>query len=180
MLAVGEGGVVTSRHAEIIAGIDRLKNFGFDGSRCSVGIGTNAKLSELSAAIGLRQLEALPARLRLRQAVLDAYAESLEPIGLTFQAGARDSALAFVPAVLPSHRLRDALMAALQEAGVECRCYYNPPVHRQPVFSDSSVHGSLTVTEDVAGRIISLPMADELEPSAIDRIAEVARGVVGG
>src|SRR5207249_2888343 len=117
----------------------QLKNFGFDGSRRSVSLGTNAKLSELAAAIGLRQLQALPSRLGLRQAVFDAYVESLEPIGLGFQPGARDSAMAFVPALLPSRELRDPLMTALEEAGVECRCYYNPPVHGQPVFSDPCV-----------------------------------------
>ena len=93
---------------------------------------------------------------------------------------APDSAIAFVPALLPSRETRDALVAALQEAGIESRAYYNPPVHRHPVFSHARVHGALPVTEDVAARIISLPMADHLGADAIERVADATRAVLHG
>jgi len=136
--------------------VDRLKNFGFDGSHQAITAGTNGKLTELAAAIGLRQMEALPDRLRRRRAVFDAYISRLQPLGLEFQPGAERSALAFVSALLPSRAQRDALVAALDGVGVECRMYYKPPVHRHPVFAGLEGIRPLVGTEDLCSRIISL------------------------
>jgi dTDP-4-amino-4,6-dideoxygalactose transaminase len=179
-LAVGEGGALASRDLDVIAAVDRLKNFGFDGSHQAITAGTNGKLTELAAAIGLRQMEALPDRLRRRRAVFDAYISRLQPLGLEFQPGAERSALAFVSALLPSRAQRDALVAALDGVGVECRMYYKPPVHRHPVFAGLEGIRPLVGTEDLCSRIISLPMADGLDADAVARIGSTAEAILRG
>lgn len=149
-----------------------------DKDRESVAPGTNGKLSELTAAVASRQLAALPTRLALRRQVMRRYIDGLQPLGAVFQPGADLSAPAFAAALLP--RARDSVRSGLESSGVECRNYYNPPVHRQPFFAGAVRCGTLSTTEDFAGRILSLPMSDDLEPEVADRVAGVLRGVVRG
>jgi dTDP-4-amino-4,6-dideoxygalactose transaminase len=141
-------------------------------------IGTNAKLTELSSAIGSRQLEALPHRLQLRREILAEYQTQLRPLGLEFQPNAEHAALAFVSTLAPSNQDRDACVSALDEAGIECRTYYGPPMHCHPVFSPWIGRSQLGVTEDLSARVISLPMSDALGDQEIDRITTAMAGAL--
>lgn len=177
-LAVGEGGAVSSRSAHIIETVDRLKNFGLDERRQAAMVGTNAKLPELSAAIGLRQLAVLPQRLRARQVLHSAYVERLTPHGYTFQPGAERSAVCFVSARAPDAMTRHRLRDLMQADEIESRTYYCPPVHRQPAFAStitSDVHGDLRHTDDLSARVVSLPTADVVDDSALERVERAAR-----
>ncbi len=177
-LAIGEGGAARSRSADVAATIDRLANFGFDTERRSVLRGTNAKLCELSAKIGTLQLAVLHDRLRLRQAVFAHYRAGLEALGITFQPLADRSALPFVSAAFDRSDRRDAAQRALTEAAIETRDYYNPPVHRHPVFAGATVL-AVDATDDLAGRILSLPMSDTLTPAQVGRACAVVAEAVG-
>jgi dTDP-4-amino-4,6-dideoxygalactose transaminase len=177
-LAIGEGGAVVSRDPRVAATVDQLKNFGFDNRRQSAAVGTNAKLSELSSAIGMRQLARLPGRLRARQAILAAYRARLEPLGVAFQPGVERAAIPFVSALLPTEEWRDRFVAALENGLVECRTYYNPPAHRHSVFGEWRSDRALPATDDIAARIISLPMADDLSDDAVERVADAAADVL--
>jgi dTDP-4-amino-4,6-dideoxygalactose transaminase len=179
-MGIGEGGILVSRDPQIVATVEELKNFGFDAERRAVHAGTNAKLTELAAAIGRRQLRTLPVRLQKRRRIVAMYAERLEPLGVQFQPGVRQSAPPFVSALMPTAESRDRLVRALDAAEVETRVYYNPPVHRHPIFEASDGNRSLPNTDTVAARIISLPMGDDLAPSVIEFVARIAEQVVRG
>jgi dTDP-4-amino-4,6-dideoxygalactose transaminase len=179
-LAVGEGGAISSRDHALIATIDRLKNFGFDASRQSVALGTNAKLSELAAAIGIRQMAAFSDRLRARQRVLGRYVLHLSGLGIEFQPLAELSALPFVSALLPESIGRDSLLAALDVSGVGCSAYYHPPVHRHPVFTGAQRAGDLRTSDDLSRRMISLPMADDLPNGVALTVSEHAKRILDG
>jgi dTDP-4-amino-4,6-dideoxygalactose transaminase len=176
-LAVGEGGALLSRNAELVEKVRAMRNFGFDAHRLVHGLGTNAKLPELSSALGLRQLDRLPQRLDQRRAVQRAYSERLAPCGVTMQPGAQLSAVAFVSALLPTPCARDAALVSLTADHVECRRYYDPPVHRQPHFVGLPGVGELRVTNDICSRVLSLPTADVLPADVIDRVGAVMERV---
>lgn len=178
MLAAGEGGLITSRDPDLIAKVNQAKNFGFGADRAAVSWGTNAKLPELTAALALRQLKALPERLIARRTVQAAYEAKLRPLGVQFQPGALHSAPAFVSALMPTRESRDAAVVALLDELIECRTYYNPPVHFQPFFGGAPSHPVLNVTADVSARMISLPMSDRLGADVINRIAAVLSEVI--
>jgi len=178
-LAIGEGGAARSRSADVAATIDRLANFGFDDQRHSVLLGTNAKLSEFSSKIGTLQLAVLDDRLCLRQAVFARYRAGLADLGITFQPFADRSALPFLSAAFDRPDRREAAQRALGEAAIETRAYYNPPVHRHPVFDGATVL-AIGVTDDLAGRILSLPMSDTLTPAEVERACAIVADAVGG
>ena len=176
-LAVGEGGAVISKHAEVIKRINSLKNFGFDGHRMTTLMGTNAKLSELSCKIGVLQLEKLISQIEVRRLIFERYRNHLAPLGCKFQKNAGLSALPFVSAVLPKQQHRRHAVEALKVRGITSREYYNPPVHQHPFFA-SEVNSGLPVSKDVASRIISLPTYLDLQPQQIDFICGVLQQVV--
>ena len=175
-MAVGEGGAVTARDPELIKRFDRIKNFGFDAARNAVELGTNAKLSELSCAIGLRQFSALPARLATRREILSQYQQGLGALGIEFQPLSHLSALAFVSVLMPSTVVRAAILAALETANVEARVYYNPPVHQQTVFADARIASPrLSTTLDIASRIVSLPISNDLTSTEVARVVQACK-----
>jgi dTDP-4-amino-4,6-dideoxygalactose transaminase len=178
-LAVGEGGAVSARDHGLIGRLDRAKNFGFDERREVAVAGANAKLSELPCAIGLRQLAALATRVAARRRVLERYREGLAPLGVAFQPLADCSAVPFVSALVPTASMRDDVLATLAAADVEARAYYNPPVHRHPVFREAALAGgALPVTEDFSARIVSLPTSSELADADVERVIALCAPVL--
>jgi dTDP-4-amino-4,6-dideoxygalactose transaminase len=71
---------------------------------------------------------------------------------------------------------RDGLVAALRAEGVDTRCYFDPPVHRQRSHA-GDVTRALPVTDEVAARVVSLPLYRDLGLHDVDRIASVLADV---
>jgi dTDP-4-amino-4,6-dideoxygalactose transaminase len=179
-VGIGEGGAVAARNPEVVEQIDQLKNFGFDKTWRSVTPGLNAKLPEIASAMGLRQLEVLTKRLAQRRMVLGWYVEMLESLGCELQPGLMSSTPAFLSALLPSGTSRPELGRALDTAGIGWRAYFDPPVHRQPSFARVDVAGDLKVTDEIASRMISLPLDDEMSVTDVERVAGIVGTVVNG
>jgi len=71
---------------------------------------------------------------------------------------------------------RDGVAASLRDQGIPTGVYYARPLHQQTAyreFHDRTV--DLSVAEDLAGRVLSLPMHAYLEPSLQDRIVDAVR-----
>lgn len=171
---IGEGGAVTSRSPELIAALDRAKNFGFTVDRDVSELGLNAKLPELQCAVGIRQLAGLEDRLAMRRAVLRGYHGALEGTGIVFQPNDLASTVPFLGALMPTAGSRRRAGQLLTDAGVEHRRYYEP-VHQQSLFASVPGAGTLAVTEDFAERIISLPVHDEMSTAVVTMIASTVR-----
>lgn len=169
--AVGEGGAITTRSAEVADACARLANFGFDARR-NVGpeIGLNAKMSELHAATGLAALDRHGAVLAARRERARKLLDGVRPYGFTAQAGHHGSTFQFVPVIAPDPTVRDAALAEAAREGVELRTYYDTPLHRLAPFASAPRSGPLTTTERLSDRALSLPMANSLGDEAIAAI----------
>jgi dTDP-4-amino-4,6-dideoxygalactose transaminase len=75
---------------------------------------------------------------------------------------------------------REAVMEALQKAGISSAVYYPVPLHQQKVFAECCAGLSLPVTESVSKRCFSLPIYPELQDADIRRIVEVIRAALNG
>jgi dTDP-4-amino-4,6-dideoxygalactose transaminase len=64
---------------------------------------------------------------------------------------------------------RDTLRRVLDAEGVDTRTYFDPPVHRQTAYRDV-VAGPLPVTDEVCGRVLSLPVYPALRDDVVDTI----------
>lgn len=169
---VGEGGLVVTRNAELAKTLRNYENFGFDENHEISVIGTNAKLQELNCAIGLRQLKLLDHRLLSRQENLARLKKSLGE-DFSFQANDDMSSIPFASVLINDAKLRDASINNLNEKGVEVKTYY-APLHKQAVLmAYCKLAGELTVTEDIASRIISLPLYETMTHGELKLITDV-------
>ncbi len=178
--AIGEGGLVTSVSAEVLERVTHLGNFGFDQAHAVPGhVGINAKLPELSAAVGLAVLRTYEETLQRRRTAAAWIREALAGSGVTFQRGSHGSAFQFVPAAMPDRFSRQRLLEMSTDAGVEVRTYFDPPLHKLEAFSRATVAGSLENTEALAQRIVSLPMANDITTSSLERIRDLVLEAIG-
>ncbi|MBN8817034.1 MAG: DegT/DnrJ/EryC1/StrS family aminotransferase [Sphingomonas sp.] len=159
--AVAEGGLIHCGDSDLIDDLRRMNNFGFAGSRAAVMPGINAKMSEIVAAMARLKLGEIGEVVANRAAVEAAYADALD--GLTLQAVAGSArATQFMPALLPQHADRDRVVGALAADGIGCGAYFSPHLGQQPWFRDHAIAGPTPVADDVAARIISLPITDAM------------------
>lgn len=171
--AVGEGGLVTTDDAALAERLARMRNFGFDGARVCHESGFNAKLPEMTAAIGCRVLDGYPAVVAHRRARAALYRERLLPVGVGFQRHGEHSAYQFVPVRLPAGVDVAEARHALARAGVETRTYFAPVLHAQPHFAAAERLGALATTEALSPRMLSLPMSNRLSEDDVHHVCDV-------
>ena len=175
---IGEGGLVTTRDAELAGLFDGIRQFGFAQGRLATLPGLNAKLDELHAAIALTVLDDFDRVLAVRRAVAEHYRLHLEPAGFGFQAGSAGGTWQAGYLQAPDPAAREALLAAGREHGVGITAYYERPLHHHPAFAGALVHGGLPVTERLASCALALPMANDLGEDERARVVDVVLDAV--
>ena len=129
-------------------------------------VGYNYRLSNILAAIGLAQLDRLPAILKKRKANYDWYAGNFKGDLLSPAPKANHW---LTVAVLSSRRERDKLLRRFEAADIEARPVWKP-LHLQPVFAKCRVFGG-EVAEALFERGVCLPSGTGLKSCDFDRIA---------
>ena len=174
--AVGEGGLIHSGDATLMAALRAMTNFGFDGSRSAVLPGLNAKLPEVMAVLARARLDGYDAVADNRAAIDAAYRGALD--GLTCQAVAgRRRAPQFMPVLLPAALAdrRERVAATLDKQGIGTGRYFSPHLGEQPWFRDHAVVTPTPVADAVAARMLSLPITDAMTPADAIVIAAALR-----
>lgn len=175
-IPAGEGGLVVTGKAQVAAKIKAMSDFGIG----SIGpcLGTNAKLSEYHAAVGLASLETWTTQSQTRQALYSFYRESLVlkcGTQLAFQANRGHVAPCIFPILLPSSKARDEVEAACKEQGIGTRRWYLPLIQHLPMLSEVQAAGSIENAHSIASRLLGLPFYIDLKHQDIERIAGVIR-----
>ncbi len=171
-VSCGEGGVVTTNDSILAQRLRLARNFGFTGVDSVVSAGTNAKLSELQAALGLCMLDRLPEL----QAV-NARNHALYSAGLRSAPGLRviehkpapDHNFQYMVLEVDSRRFgltRDEAVTVLQAEGVLARRYFAPGCHRMAPYSERRplASGALPVTEALCESVLALPTGEAMSP----------------
>lgn len=179
----GEGGAVATNDPELAARLQLMKNFGFSGYDNVISIGTNAKMNELSAAMGLTNFESSEEFVRANRANFETYESNLDGIrGLTLLRydGRNSPNYQYIVVEVDAGELgltRDQLVSVLHAENVLARRYFYPGVHRmEPYRSDYPEAGSrLPETEAVAGRVLVLPTGAGVTEGDIQKICAIIR-----
>ncbi len=177
----GEGGAIATNDDGLAERLRLLRNFGFAGYDRVTSLGTNAKLSELAAAMGLASLDQMGTIVARNRRNYDAYAcclRSLPGLTLLSHEPHETSNCQYVVVEVDERRAglsRDELVAVLQAENVLARRYFSPGCHRmEPYASDPhSTPRPLPITEGLAESVLALPTGLQLDESAIVRIGGI-------
>lgn len=198
-MTAGEGGMVTTRDAEVARRARRIVNHGIErdperfvdqeAAREADGrlrpwhheataAGFNFRLTDIQAALGLSQLKRLNAWRDRRAELVRLYRERLAPLAPVIRPTTA------VPGCLPAWHLftvlidfagagtdRTRLMADLRERGVGSQVLYIP-VHRQPYWRNRYGCPTLPGADAYYSRALSLPLFPTMRDEDVDRVVE--------
>lgn len=168
----GDGGAVFTSDPELARVIRQIARHGQEKRYYHVRIGMNSRLDTIQAAILLPKLAILDDEIAARQRVAEIYATSLRAIGIAPPEVAQHNVSAWAQYTVRVQN-RDAVQAALQEAGIPSAVHYPLPLNRQPAVADDSVrllHGDMAADE-----VMSLPMHPYLTPEQVAGVVEGLR-----
>ena len=173
-LAVGgEGGMMMTRREDLAARMDALVNHGRDARLESHELGSNLRMSEVTASIGRVQLRRLEGWLSRRRAIAQRYHEAFTSLpGLTVpvvREGTQHAWHQYCLLVEEPQPFRDAL----EKAGVDSRVYYATPCHRQQVYARHPQHETaFPVTDDIAHRLVAIPVFHQMTDDEVQRVID--------
>lgn len=178
-ITTGEGGIITSNDRKLIERLRLARNYGILPNYDCVILGLNARVPELSAALGLKVLDRLDETVRKRNAIVSLYKKHMDIPGIVFQKLTPDSVSTFKDFnILVDSRnfrlTRDELRAALEKENINTRVYYSPPVHWQTIYSKDAAarSGDLRVTEDLSQQVLTLPVFYDMTEDDVVRVCK--------
>lgn len=174
--STGEGGIVYSGDARVATAVRTICNFGFGQPRTATMAGINAKLSEVGALLGEMRLDDYEDVVERRGELVEFYREELP--AMSFQkAGRGRQAHQFASALLPRQmaRHRGAIQAALAVRGIGTAAYFSPHLAQQDYFQKNAVSGDLFVCDDIASRVLSMPLFDGMTTADARHVATAIR-----
>ena len=189
IITTGEGGLITTRDAEVANHLRRLRSHGITrepGEMAwesegpwyyqQVELGFNYRMTDIQAALGLSQLARLETYIERRQQLASRYAELLANLPVQVQRLDPDnrSALHLYPVVVAAARRR-AVFEHLRAGGIGVNVHYIP-VHTQPHYRRMGfAPGDFPAAESYYAGAISLPLHARLSDTEQDRVVTVLR-----
>lgn len=175
-----EGGAVTTNDDELAETMRLMRNFGFRGYDNVIHPGTNGKMIEVCAAMGLANLDSFDAIVQNNMSNHAAYCRALAGVPgirvLSYDSTERNSHHYIVLEVGPECPVsRDAIIEALHAENVLARKYFWPGSHRMQPYRDLFPHAGLVLphTCTVAEQIVVLPNGMSMRSEHIDVIANI-------
>ncbi|MGI4862762.1 MAG: DegT/DnrJ/EryC1/StrS family aminotransferase [Janthinobacterium lividum] len=171
----GEGGAVITRQPEVARRVGLLRAAGLVAGQPQI-LGTNAKLSELHAALGLCLLPGVEEAIRERAKLHATYRVALAGLDLCYPALVPGTTYnyAYFPVVLSSEAVLLRVQKRLAAAGIGSRRYFFPSLNCLPYHTGESC----PISEDLAGRVLCLPFFRQLQPEQAKHIADLVRAEV--
>ncbi len=176
-----EGGLVTTDDDELAERMRLMRNFGFAGLDNVIYLGSNGKMSEVSAAMGITSLESADEFIAANRERHGRYRERLADLpGLRFVLPHEGERSNYHYVVLEVDAAafglsRDELIAVLHAENVRARRYFAPGVHRMEPYRSyqPQAHWVLPVTERLSREVLVLPTGPTLALEGVDAVCEL-------
>jgi dTDP-4-amino-4,6-dideoxygalactose transaminase len=181
-----EGGAVVTNDDDLANKIRLMKNFGFAGYDNVIYVGTNGKMSEVSAAMGLTGLESLDEFIATNHRNYRQYRKELADVPgvrLVDLDGTEKRNYQYIILEIDetvTHVTRDQLVDILHAENVLARRYFYPGCHRMEPYRSHFPHAGLLLpeTEKLTKRVMSLPTGTAIGPAEIRAVCQIIRLVV--
>jgi len=178
--AYGDGGALFTESAERAALYRSLRTHGEGTTRYEVlRTGMNGRLDSMQAAVLLAKLTVFSEELAARERVARYYDARLgNAVRTPYRVPESESAWAIYAILLKDSAARDRAQAVMREHGVPSAIYYPRALHDQPAYRDHHDGARLPVSEDLATRILALPIHPDLTEAAMDRVCAAVLAAV--
>jgi dTDP-4-amino-4,6-dideoxygalactose transaminase len=180
-----EGGAVTTDDDDLAAKIRLMKNFGFAGYDNVIYVGTNGKMTEICAAMGLTSLESVDDFIDVNGRNYAQYREEVRDIPgvrlLEYPERERSNFQYVVLEIKEQAGVsRDDLVRILWAEGAMARRYFYPGCHRMEPYRSFYPHAGLLlpVTERVVTEVLVLPTGTAVDADAISTVCSIIRTAV--
>jgi len=177
-----EGGAIVTDNDALAEKLRLMQNFGFAGYDRVIYIGTNGKMSEVSAAMGLTNLESLDEVVGHNRRNHLAYRERLAGIsGVNLVAYDESDHFNYQYVVATvdgkSALTRDELIEVLHAENVMARRYFYPGVHRMEPYCSYFPHANLLLprTEELCAQVLVLPTGTAVSENEIAKVSSIIR-----
>ena len=172
-----EGGLLVFKDGAIQEKLFELRNFAIHGELSCTDIGSNAKMNELQALMGLECLKKIDDLLEYRKKIYDTYVETFSDCHKV-QVVPYSQNKAYVPVLFKDFAARERVYAELKEqCNVFARRYFYPLLTDFAPYAYAK--GTCPVAEDLASRVLTLPTYYGLLLEDVRSIAENVKEMVG-
>jgi len=169
----GDGGAIFTNKDELAKTMRQIARHGQDRRYHHIRVGVNSRLDTLQAAILLPKLAILDDEMVMREEVAGRYSKLLNDAGIyttPYIEPHNSSAWAQYTIRVQD---RDVAQEKLKQAGIPTAVHYPIPLNKQPAVADPGAQ--LTVGDEVAGQVMSLPMSPGLAMGDQTQIAKILR-----
>jgi dTDP-4-amino-4,6-dideoxygalactose transaminase len=179
MLNTAEGGACFALNDAAHEKLRSIRFFGFDTNHTEIiNDGFNGKMTEVHAAIGLANLKILDAALKDRKEKYGLYKETLsQNTSLKFQRIHEDCNYSYFPLIFPAESDLLVVEKTLNQNGIYPRRYFYPSVN---TFEQIVVYDVMPISEDIARRILCLPLYYDLKHDDVKNIAQLVLTILKG
>ena len=173
-----EGGIVTYKHkdAERLIPMRKIVNFGFTSQEDITYIGTNARMNEFEAVMGICNLRHIDDEIEKRRAATERYWERLDGVkGIYLPKPGADVKwnYAYFPAIFDGYKYdRNQVQANLAEENIYARKYFYPITNEAACYIEQFGNANVPIAKHAADTILSLPMYADLTIEDVDRICD--------
>jgi dTDP-4-amino-4,6-dideoxygalactose transaminase len=176
-----EGGAIITNDDEIANQVGLVRNFGFAGYDDVVSVGTNGKMNEICAAMGLSNLDEIDEIIAVNRRNYELYREciaSIPGLSVVEYDSTERSNFQYVVVEVDAAEIgvdRDCIVRLLQAENVLARRYFYPACHNMEPYRSRMTDGDARLPETAAlvGRVFSLPNGTSVSDAAIRQIADI-------
>jgi dTDP-4-amino-4,6-dideoxygalactose transaminase len=181
-----EGGAIVTNNGELAEKIRLMKNFGFSGEDNVTYIGTNGKMSEISAAMGICSLDKIDYFIYTNRRNFNQYKEHLDGLAGIDLLEYDETDLCTYPYItitIDKERTkltRDEILLLLKAENILARRYFYPGCHRMEPYKSFFPNAGflLANTNYFMERVICLPTGTAVSPDDIKKICNILRFIV--
>lgn len=182
-----EGGAIVTNDDDVAHSARLMRNFGFTGEDNVVSDGTNGKMNEVCAAMGLSNLEDLDSVIAVNRRNYEAYSRELSGVpgvSLLPIVGENKSNYQYVVMLVDQACAvsRDDILSVLRANNVLARRYFWPGCHRMEPYRTlfPAAAEQLPNTERIADQVVVLPTGTAVNEDDIRTVASIVRDTIGG
>jgi len=166
-----EGGALIINDSRLVQDARYLINFGIDGPESVKALGTNAKMNEFEAAMGLCVLDDIEVIKKERKVLYDRYFEALKGfIKIQEKNLYSDNNYAYFPVLFKNEQQLLRVQKLLNQSEINPRRYFYPSLDTLPYIQNSEI---MPISRDIANRVMALPIYPGLDFKTQDMIIDI-------